>query len=240
MILRFLVALISVGVSLFILFGGLVLLQPEWLFSRIRRRSPDVLYSVDTLEPVVALTIDDGPDSETTPLILDILAEHDAQGTFFLLGERVQGNTEIVQRMVADGHELGNHLITDEASINLPIDEFERQLLQVDELLSPFAKVKWMRPGSGWYNEQMLSVIEKHGYRCALGSVYPYDPQLGSSWFSIRYVLWKVKPGDIIVLHDYQSRGRRTVKALETILPELKARGYRIIPLSELVTFSEK
>jgi peptidoglycan/xylan/chitin deacetylase (PgdA/CDA1 family) len=81
----------------------------------------------------------------------------------------------------------------------------------------------------------MLSILQKHDYQCALGSVYPFDPQLGSSWFTTRYVLWKVKPGSIIVLHDFDSRGERTAVALDTILPELTRRGYSVVTLSELV-----
>ena len=67
-----------------------------------------------------------------------------------------------------------------------------------------------------------------------LGSVYPFDPQIGSAWYSENYVLWKVKPGDIIVLHYYLARGIRTAKVLETMLPELLSRGYIFVTLTEL------
>jgi peptidoglycan/xylan/chitin deacetylase (PgdA/CDA1 family) len=218
----------------FILLGVAVWLQPEWVIARLRRISPEVLYAVETQKPIVALTIDDGPDAITSPLILDVLKRNNAQATFFLITDQIPGNEAILHRMLAEGHELGNHLTANEPSIRLPIDEFERKLIQADEVLSQFTEVRWMRPGSGWYNEEMLAVIDEQGYRCALGSVYPYDPQLNSAWFSTYYVLWKVKPGDVIVLHDYQSRGRRTAKALETLLPELTARGYKVVTLSAL------
>ena len=224
-----------------VLVGGIVLiffvllwLQPEWLLTRLRRRSPEVLYSVETEEPVVALTIDDGPDANSSPMILDILEEYQARATFFLITERIPGNEIVVQRMIAEGHELGNHLTEDEPSINLSPKEFELELLEADEALSQFMDVQWMRPGSGWYNEDMLNTMKKHGYQSALGSVYPYDPQLGFAWFSANYVLWKVKPGAVIVLHDYDTRGQRTAKALEIILPELEQRGYHVVTLSEL------
>jgi peptidoglycan/xylan/chitin deacetylase (PgdA/CDA1 family) len=201
----------------------------------LRKRSPEVLYSVDTQTPVVALTIDDGPDSTSSPLILDVLEKYDAHATFFLISEHIPGNEEIVRQMIAEGHELGNHLTADEPSIGLPLEEFEQDLIEADELLSEFTDVQWVRPGSGWYNEEMLDIMEKHGYRCALGSVYPYDPQIGLYWYSAQYVLWKVKPGAVVVLHDYDTRGYRTAKALEIILPELEERGYRVVTLSELI-----
>ena len=80
----------------------------------------------------------------------------------------------------------------------------------------------------------MLSIIHSHGYRCALGSVYPFDPQIPSSWFIKRHVLRGVQPGSIIVLHDRGARGERTIAVLGAILPELKRRGFRVVTLSEL------
>jgi peptidoglycan/xylan/chitin deacetylase (PgdA/CDA1 family) len=227
----FLVILIPV----FILLVGIVIwLRPEWLITKLRRISPEVLYSVDTRELVVALTIDDGPDAITSPMILDLLKQYDAKATFFLISEHIPGNEAIVERMILEGHELGNHMTIDEPSIKLSIETFERKLIEADKVLSQYAEVRWLRPGSGWYNDEMLAVIHDHDYRCALGSVYPFDPQVGSAWFSIRYILWKVKPGDIIVLHDYQMRGRRTATALEVLLPEFNRRGYKLVTLSGL------
>jgi len=220
--------------SIFLVFGVVLWLQPEWLIAKLRRRSPDVLYSIETEQPIVALTIDDGPDALDSPKILEILDEFDAHATFFLITDRVPGNESIVERMVLDGHELGNHLTADEPSIALSHQDFESELIEADEVLSGFMDVQWLRPGSGWYNEEMLATLKKYDYRCALGSVYPYDPQVGFSWFSAYYVLWKIKPGSVIVLHDHDRRGERTAKALKIILPVLEDRGYRVVTLSEL------
>jgi peptidoglycan/xylan/chitin deacetylase (PgdA/CDA1 family) len=140
--------------------------------------------------------------------------------------------------MVAEGHELGNHLTEDQPSIALDNQDFEHELIKAGDVLSQFSSVEWMRPGSGWYNEEMLTTVENYGYRMALGSVYPYDPQIGLAWYSAKYVLWKVKPGAVIVLHDFEQRGQRTIKALEIILPELEKRGYQVVSLSELVSLN--
>jgi len=223
-----------IAAVVFILFGIVLWLQPEWLISKLRRRSPDVLYSVETEKPIVALTIDDGPDAHDSPKILKILDEFNARATFFLISEHVPGNEDIVERMVLDGHELGNHLTADEPSIALSHYDFECELIKADNVLSNFMDVNWLRPGSGWYNEAMLETIKKYDYRCALGSVYPYDPQLGNFWFSAYYVLWKIKPGAVIVMHDHNRRGERTAQALKIILPILEDRGYRVVTLSEL------
>lgn len=224
-----------VAAALFLIMSALILLEPEWFIKTLKKHSPEVLYEIDTQEPIVALTIDDGPDPDTTPDILNRLKRYGAHATFFLIVNRISDNEELIRRMVEENHELANHLLTDQPSITLTISDFEKQLLEAHEILSEFSEIRWFRPGSGWYNKNMLSILKRHDYECALGSVYPFDPQLGSSWFITRYVLWKVRPGSIIVLHDLGTRGERTAVALDTILPELIRRGYRVVTLSELV-----
>ena len=213
----------------------LLLWQPRWLVAKLARRSPSVLYFVETTEPVVALTIDDGPDPETTPEILSVLGRNDVQATFFLISSQVAGNEVVVSQIIEQGHEIGNHLTRDEPSFRLSPSEFENALLEADDVLSRFAPVRWVRPASGWYNASMLSIIEAHGYKCALGSIYPYDAQIPAVDFAVSHTLRKARPGSIIVLHDGGARGRRTASVLRRILPELQGRGLRVTTLSDLV-----
>lgn len=222
-------------ITLVLILLVLILFQPEWIMAKLRSHSPEVLYSINTDRPVVALTIDDGPDGTYSPLILEVLEEYQAHATFFLITERVPGNEAIVQKMVEAGHEIGNHLTADEPSIRLTSQGFEQALEESDQILSQYGEVIWMRPGSGWFNDEMLEIVKNHDYQIALGSIYPYDPQIGLAWYSAKYVLWKVKPGAVIVLHDYQKRGKRTVEALNEILPELADRGYQVVTLTDLV-----
>ena len=229
---------LKVGLTVFVLllFASVsAVLRPGWVVTILAKWSPEVVYFVETQEPAVALTIDDGPDPVMTSKILDVLRQHGARATFFLVTEPIPGNEEMVARIVEEGHELGNHLMTDEPSIKVAPREFERQLMAAHDTLSRYSDVGWFRPGSGWYNTAMLSILRENDYRCALGSVYPFDAQVRSSWFSVQYVLWNVQSGSVIVLHDYGARGERTVSVLATILPELNRRGLQVVPLSELV-----
>lgn len=194
---------------------------------------------MDTSAKAVALTIDDGPDPVTTPAILDVLQRNGAHATFFIITGRVPGNEELLRRMVVEDHELGNHLLRDEPSIKLSPEEFERQLLDSHDVLSEFAAIRWFRPGSGKYNARMLATLDKHGYRCALGSVYPFDPQIRWSWFSRRFILSTVQAGSVVILHDWGSKGRRTLKTLSKLLPTLRERGFRIVTLTELESLRE-
>ena len=215
--------------------GAILMLQPRWILRQLTANTGEVLYSVETDLPLVALTIDDGPDSQTTPLILDTLARYDASATFFVLAEHVPGNESLLKRMVDEGHEIGNHMVTDQPSIRLSESDFEQRLLKARQAIAPYTNSTWFRPGSGWYNRSMLAILARYGYQTVLGSIYPWDAHVPSSRFAVRYILNRVYPGAVIVLHDVESRGARTAVTLDAILPELNARGFRIVTLTELM-----
>jgi peptidoglycan/xylan/chitin deacetylase (PgdA/CDA1 family) len=214
--------------------GTVMWTSPEWLIDRVATWYPGCLYRVPTHRPVVALTIDDGPDSLSTPLILNQLRRQGARATFFLIAERVPGREQLVRALVSEGHELGNHFMRDQPSIQLTPSAFESDLVRAHEVLAPYGAVRWARPGSGWYSDTMIGVMGRHGYRCALGSIYPLDAAIPSGSLAVRYILRNVRPGSIMVLHEGGARGWRTAKVLAQILPELRRRGYRVVSLSEL------
>ncbi len=217
------------------LFAGSVLfLQPRWLLSILALAVPEVVYFAKTDNPEIALTIDDGPDSATTERILEILQHYEAQATFFVISSRIKGNELLIQEILDQGHELGNHLTEDIPSIKLSPQEFEVELLQAHSVLSKFAKLHWLRPGGGWCNNVMVKIALKHGYQVALGSIFPFDTHIPSSWFAAKHILFNAYPGAVIILHDSGLWGERTALTLERILPELNQRGYRVVTLSEL------
>ncbi len=210
------------------------LIRPGPIVCWLGHRFPEVLFRVETTERIVALTIDDSPHPTLTPRILDVLAEHDAHATFIIIGERVPGNEGIVRRMVAEGHELGNHMMSDAASARLPPAEFERQLLQTHEMLAPYGPVRWFRPGHGWFHRRMLDQIRCHGYRCAMASAFAFEFHIPSARYAARHILLNARPGAVIVLHDGAADRERTVAVLCRLLPALRRRGYRVVTLSEL------
>jgi peptidoglycan/xylan/chitin deacetylase (PgdA/CDA1 family) len=227
----------------FVVAGGLLVATwavlataPSWLIERLARWYPGCLYQVPTQARLVGLTIDDGPDPVSTPLILDELRRHDARATFFLITDRLRGQEALVGRLMTEGHELGNHFTQDRPSIRLSPRAFEEDLLRAHRELAPWGRLVWARPASGWYSHVMISVMQRHGYRCALGSVYPFDATIPSVVWAKRYILRNARPGAIVVLHDGGRRGWRTARVLAEVLPELRRRGYRVVSLSELVT----
>jgi peptidoglycan/xylan/chitin deacetylase (PgdA/CDA1 family) len=143
------------------------------------------LFYVETTERVVALTLDDGPDSELTQCVLKTLEKHNAHATFFLLGEAAQRNRDIVDQIATQGHELGNHTCIDESSDGLSEHDLRQTLSKTHTVLTRGGRpVRLFRPGGGWLGWRgQVAIIaqDQHDYRCVLGSVYPNDVRIWSS-----------------------------------------------------------
>jgi peptidoglycan/xylan/chitin deacetylase (PgdA/CDA1 family) len=210
------------------------LLRPGPVVRWLSRRFPDVLFQHENAGPLVALTFDDSPHATSTPRILDVLAAHDAHATFFAIGEHIAGNEEIMRRLTAEGHELGNHMLSDAPSARLPAAEFARQLRQTHEMLTRFGPVRWFRPGHTWFTRRMLDQIHRHGYRCAMASAYAFEFLPIPAPYAAQQILLSVRPGGVIILHDGAADHERTVAVLERLLPALRRRGYRVVTVSEL------
>lgn len=196
---------------------------------------PPVLTSVATTRPLVALTFDDGPDLATTPALLEVLSRHQATATFFLHGSRASAHPSIVAAVATAGHELGNHLWDDRASILLAPEGFRTQVRRVDDCLSRHGLVSAFRPGSGWFSPRMLRDARALGYRCVLGSpwlvatTYPRDPAaLG------RRLATRAHPGAVIVLHEGTPDRSAVVATTGALLGALLARGLRAVSVAEL------
>ena len=214
-------------------------LRPGPVVRWLSRRFPDVLFHQPKAGPLVAMSFDDSPHAASTPRILDLLAEHEARATFFIIGEHLAGNEEIVRRLVDEGHELGNHMMADAPSARLPAVEFERELLQTHELLARFGPVRWFRPGHAWFNRRMLDQLHRHGYRCAMASTYALEFLPVPAPYAARHILLNVGPGGLIVLHDGVPDLERTLAVLERILAALRRRGYPVVTVSELAAAGE-
>ncbi|KAF7894461.1 uncharacterized protein EAF01_009912 [Botrytis porri] len=223
-----------------LLLGYTIYKPPQFVIKYLQWKYPDVLFQIPLSKAhrVIALTIDDAPSGETSR-ILDLLKIYDAKATFFIIGSQVSSHPSLIQRIHAEGHELGNHAWADEPSISLPISELERQIKEVEDLLPPNRPIsgskippKYFRPGSGFFNVQMLERAKQWGYRVALGSIYPHDPQIHSARINAKHVLSMARPGGIIIMHDRRSY---SAAEIELVLGGLKKRKYRIESLGGLL-----
>lgn len=198
-----------------------------------------VLFYASDRRNRVALTIDDGPAGIETEAILDVLARYRARATFFVIGDRVPTYERVLERIRDEGHELGNHTMHERASILVPREELRADVAATHEILAAYDEIRWFRPGSGFYDEAILRIAAAHGYRVAIGDVFPFDALIKSSAFHAWYVLRHVRPGSIIILHEAGARGWRAADTLRTVIPQLQARGLEVVTLSELVADSQ-
>lgn len=213
---------------------------PNVLISYFAKRFPSVLFRIATNEKMVALTIDDAP-TEYTNEIVDLLADYNATATFFVIGSQGQApaRREILKNVVKHGNELGNHAMHDEPSRELSPEDFTKQLVEVNTLIDVVYREigatrggRYFRPGSGFFSKKMIKLTEESQYRLVLGSIYPHDPQIPYWRVNARHILSMVRPGGIIICHDRRSW---TLPMLRQVLPDLIARGYKVVTVSELL-----
>lgn len=244
--------LASAGVMALLLGITLAIFQPPGLLVRI----PGAIFLAkqDWKEghKRLAITLDDGPDPNTTPRILAVLNRHHAPATFFLIGERALANPALVRQIVAEGHEIGNHSFSEELSLcsgNFG-DALKRTETVFHRILGPdFKGAIWVRPGGGFYNIRMTEVARSCGYQAmVLGSLFPLDTHIRSVEFSAGFILSRIHPGAIIILHDSRGkretyddrpRGERTAETLDRIIPRLQEQSYQFLTLDHLLNDHE-
>ncbi len=199
---------------------------------------PEAAFNLGCTNKIAALTIDDGPVQPSTPKILEVLAGQNVQATFFAIGDRSKANPDLLQAITDQGHELANHTYAEQTTARLNEPELSQSIAETQAILAPYQDqdITWFRPGTGFYNQKILDAIAPYNYRLALGDVFPFDTIITSPRFYSWYINHSIKPGSIIVLHDANGRGERTAQALALVLPKLKAKGYKIVPLGQLQT----
>lgn len=215
---------------------------PKWLFLDLFM---DIFYPtiitrkrvVDENHKTIALTFDDAPYGAHEEII-KTLDMYNMKGTFFVISDYVNNeNRQILVNAVKNGHLLANHGKTNFMHAVLPMNSLIKEIAVCDLLLSDIydeAGVEmpqmFYRPGSGLFTNSMLRYVESLNYKLALGSVYPNDPTMISSWLNYHYITNHLENGDVVILHDRNW----TVPLLQKLLPYLNENGYHAVTLQEL------
>lgn len=209
----------------------------------------DIYRSGGRTSNMVALTFDDGPSPDFTPLILDILREHGVPATFFLVGEHVRKYPEIARRIVDEGHEIGNHTYSHRNLPTLSAVALHREVIQGTKAIAEVTGVypSYVRPPRGMYDGRFGRLAELMGQKIVLWTVSSRDWRYGTTAENItRMVLSRVKGGDIILFHDSGALVRNeggdrsaTVEALPAIINGIRERGLVIVPLGVLLAGEE-
>jgi peptidoglycan-N-acetylglucosamine deacetylase len=203
---------------------------------------------------LIALTFDDGPDEKWTPAILDILKNEQVPATFFIIGKNGQTYPDLVRRIVDEGHEIGNHTFTHPNLGEMPARVTELELNATQRLIESLtgrSTVLFRPPYFGDAEADKPSEVEpairaeKLGYLMVGLRIDPDDWELPITADEIveRTVARAMDKnpetrGEVVLLHDSGGDRSATVEALPRLIHELRARGFRFVPVSELAGFS--
>lgn len=177
-----------------------------------------------TNKPFVLLTFDDGPNPKTTPKILDNLAKYKVKAMFFVIGNKAEKHPELIDRIINEGHSIGNHTYSHPPIFALMSGEkVKSQLEKFDEVLvKKGVKTNAFRPPVGYSNPIIARVVKNLNLKVIGWNKRSYDTVIfNSKWLSSR-LLAQAKPGSIILLHDNL---KQTEAALPLFLEKAKQKG---------------
>lgn len=219
---------------------GRRLSRRERLVERLLRPVFGSVVGVRTAEKALALTFDDGPDPQSTPQVLDALARLGMKATFFVIGARAARHPELIARIAAEGHEIGNHGWDHPSLPEIPPAEVAGQIARTRAALAPHGGTL-LRPPYGHQTLGTYRAARRAGYRVVMWSCAAADWSGDDAQTLAARVLAGAGPGSIVLLHDSlysfddaRHRDRTpTIQALERIAAGLP--GYRFVTVSDLI-----
>jgi peptidoglycan/xylan/chitin deacetylase (PgdA/CDA1 family) len=182
-------------------------------------------------QPCIALTFDDGPNAATTPLVLSTLEKDQVHATFFVIGTRVVGNASLLQRMYADGDEIGNHSWTHPDMTTLKPDQVRQQVTLTQNIIASAGvpAPTLFRPPYGAVNPTVLGNVP---LTVMFWNEDPKDWAASSPQQVEQAVVASAKPGGVVDMHDiYQV----TANSLDPIIQKLKSEHYQFVTVSQLL-----
>ena len=189
---------------------------------------------IDPSKPMVALTFDDGPDVQVDGVLMDELEKVNGRSTFFVVGQRVEKFPEDIKNTVERGHEIGNHSYDHDIHLSSKGQEYIRN--EFDKTDDAVEKAAGVRPAlvrlpGGNISNDVKAVVKKP---LIFWSIDTEDWRSRDAVKTQNSILSQVKDGDIVLMHAlYLS----TAQACKTVIPELHARGYQLVTVSELIHF---
>lgn len=212
--------------------------QPSGTVSATQLKKYDAFYVGDKQDKVIYLTFDAGYENGNMAPILDALKKHQAPATFFVVGHFLETSPDLVKRMVAEGHTVGNHTYhhPDMTSI-ASLSAFQKELDDVAALYKKITgqeMIKYYRPPQGKYSKVNLEMAKKLGYHTffwSLAYVDWYEDQQPSKEEALEKLTARIHSGAIVLLH---STSKTNAAVLDELLTKWESMGYHFAPLSQL------
>lgn len=187
----------------------------------------DYVWSIDTKEKTLFLTFDDGPHPEFTPWVLEQLAAYDAQATFFLIGQNAEKHPELVQRILAEGHAVGNHTYSHANGWDVKNTHYWRNVLACQNIY----QTHMFRPPYGKIKRSQAKALQKR-FKVIMWDVLSWDfEESVSPEQCLKNVTDHAEKGSIIVFHDSEKASRNMQYALPRVLEKYANEGYRFATL---------
>ena len=198
----------------------------------------DTAYLGNTTEKVIYLTFDAGYENGCTAQILDALKKHNVSATFFLVGNYLEKNPDLVRRMVGEGHTVGNHTMHhyDMSRISDPA-AFQKELEDLEQLYEQTVgepMQKYYRPPQGIYSEENLRQAKNLDYKTVFWSLAYVDwknDDQPTAQAAFNKLLPRIHPGAVVLLH---STSKTNAAILDKLLTRWEDMGYRFAPIQEL------
>jgi len=198
--------------------------------------TPKITYSQCHVDgPYIAMTFDDGPHIQNTPRLLDMLKERKIHATFFMVGECVAQYPDIVKRIVAEGHEVGNHSWSHPDLAKMSEASVHDQIQKTHDAIVNACGVapKLLRPPYGAFTTRQRAWANgTWGYKIILWDVDPEDWKIRNAEHVKTEILKHTVPGSIILSHDIH---KTTIDAMPETLDTLLKKGYKFVTVSELI-----
>ncbi len=196
-------------------------------------------YAEKTEEKKIYLTFDAGYENGNTPAILDALKKHQAPATFFVVGNFISENQDLIKRMESEGHIVGNHTMTHPDMSKISTQEsFQKELSGVEDIYKEITgkeMTKFYRPPQGIYSTLNLSMAKEMGYHTffwSLAYVDWYQDNQPDPQEAIAKLTKRIHPGAIVLLHSTSSTN---AQILDELLSKWETMGYSFYSLQELV-----
>jgi peptidoglycan-N-acetylglucosamine deacetylase len=191
-----------------------------------------------TSRSIVALTFDDGPDPRSTPALLDWLRDQKLSASFFCIGRHVAAHPELAQRIVREGHSLQNHTFHHSNATNfLPRRRLVADIAQAQDAAKGVTgrAPTLFRPPMGLSNPNTFRAARELGLKVIGWTARGFDTQVRQPERVVARILRQVRPGAIILLHDGGIPAERLLETMRLLLDGLRARGYEVVRLEELL-----
>jgi peptidoglycan-N-acetylglucosamine deacetylase len=195
---------------------------PWWL----KKMYPDRIWSIDTVEKKIYLTFDDGPHPVATAFVLDELKKFNAKATFFCIGKNVESNPGLYKRIIADGHQTGNHTHNHLNGWKTPDEVY----LENISLAARNIQSALFRPPYGRIRSRQARRLSD--YKIVMWDVLSGDFDLSvSKETCVQNVLENASPGSVVVFHESEKAWDKLKYSLPQVLEHFSKKGYDFLPI---------